>query len=86
MRPLLDLAAVRNADEARSKGRRKMRGRERYWMRGHFQNKSCNSSKAKGPICNFFSRKMRVNYLISLATPAGLEPATNSLEGYRESL
>ena len=28
-----------------------------------------------------FSRKIRANHLISLATPAGLKPATNSLEG-----
>jgi hypothetical protein len=28
-------------------------------MRGRFQNKSCNSSKARRPICNFFGRKIR---------------------------
>jgi hypothetical protein len=87
----VDLAAVRNADEARSKGRRKMRGAkpsrlERYRMRDHFRNKSCNSSKVERPMCNFLGEPMRAKHFDLLATPAGLQTATNSLEGYRESL
>jgi hypothetical protein len=62
-------------------------------MRGHFQNRSCNSSKAKRSICNFFSRPTRAKRIVcglvrpeTWVTPAGLEPATNSLEGYEETL
>src|ERR1700751_746968 len=81
----VDLAAVRNARRGQVQGASQHAGSqahrlERYWMRGRFQNKSCNSSKAKRPICNFFSGKIRAKHLILLATPAGLEPATNSLE------
>jgi len=83
----VDLATVRNADEARSK-RRKMRASSQQ-SRVLLEERSIPEQKlqfAQQSICNFSRTLIGAKGLISLATPPGFEPGTFSLEGYEETL